>query len=513
MKKYLPALYLIISYFKYTAQTTINGDTWIVPDVSEIRSVSFLPSGASDFAWSTNGNQVTLSNSTSSVVTILISKNTGDCSFKLFFDYKVNNVAQTKLEKTIKVAPFLQTNPLNSVVFPGESISVVAQTPSMGTCSVPDPLAVSTVWSVTGGASCFQGCNNGYSKVFNCNSTGFSNQLTVSLFDQLANKSLKPLSINVKLRDPVFNTAPTSIGCGNSPNGVVFSVNPPTGASHFVWTYPSSLLIPVGSVNGSSITFDAIQIGAGNISVQAFASNGSTVSSNVVISPQFTICCSNSPLSLSDPVNSSNSPYLKESGSTINSVNNISATGGATIHAADEVKLSPGFNAITGCEVHIYNAGCNGTFSRQAMPIDSSNIVHIHQYQALQANPLDQSPIQISELPLIVNDESHIIETPTDKNEMRMPTSKSEIINDEVKIFPNPTEANFTVQFNTTDTKPSNLFIYDRLGQLISTIKATDNEVKVFIDLGSYSDGIYAIRIEYSTKIISRVIIKNSKNR
>jgi hypothetical protein len=477
---------------------------WELPDVNVPISVTGLPQNATSFSWTSNCSSLTFANPTLLSTTFLIPR-TSTCVFdlstnliELTFHYSVpsgtTQVAQ-QLTTGIRVLPFLEAelnNAVTTTIYPNESVRVEAKLLPNGTL----PLScITTTWVVTGGTH--SSITLWEHDVF-CPATAFGNTVLIDMSMCTTNFVLTQLTLNVKLRSPVFSQAPTQIGCGSvSPNNIIFAVSQPAGAGYYVWTYPPSLLTPVGAVNGSLITFDAIATGAGQVTVKAYASNGSPINSGIVTSPQFSICCYNGTITESVQINSG--PYYQQSGGQINSTNDITATGAATMHAAEVVRLMPGFNAVYGCSVHIYNDGCSSTFYRMAMPIDSSNIMEIHQADAA-AILHDRAGVS----PEIKNSNTESLPAKKGLSDQDLAGNRS------IRIIPNPSTALFSIEFGVLDPKPQRLRVIDGSGTVIVEVFAPTGN-SYLLDLTEYPSGIYALRIDYHDSANTKLMVKSAE--
>jgi hypothetical protein len=479
-----------------------NGN-WILPNVNELATAFSLPSSAQNYQWSSSCSDVSFSNANSNSSNFSVPK-TSTCSFvvgqplHIYFDYTAlsgtTQVAQTQLVGDFYVLPYLEAEDANlnvtTVMYPGESVIVHARNLVNGTL----PLSPCTKnWAVSTGG--ILGLATNWQTLVSLPTTGFPTNLQVDLGLSncgLANNNLTQLNLNTKLRLPVFINPPSQIGCGSvSPNNIVFNVIPPVGASatSYIWTYDPLLLTPVGPLNGPTATFNAILTGYTRVSAQAFASNG--ISSGSGYSPHFTICCTDATRNLTVSVTNTNSPYLELSGGSINSTNDITATGAATIHAQDEVRLLPGFNAVMGCQVHIYNEGCSGVFNRIAMPFDSVNQIVINHEEDVINNDLS-----ISNQGFVAINNSSILAV-SDHNSVEPYT----------KIMPNPSSGIFTILLGTSEINSSKIHIIDNFGKEILELSSPFNS-PIILDLSQYPEGVYALKIDCREKIFTRKIIK-----
>jgi hypothetical protein len=185
-------------------------------------------------------------------------------------------------------------------------------------------------------------------------------------------------------------------------------------------------------------------------------------------------------------LNSATPPYLKQSGSQINSTNTITATFGATLHAADEVRLMPGFEAHSGSELHIYNDGCTGTYYRMAYSGDDSDATieeeGIYQHEVTENNYSE------------VN-----IYAAANKN-----TS-----NEKFTIAPNPTTGEVNINVYEKSSTLLLIAVYDVMGSKVFEMPASDAK-HYWLNLGHLSNGMYSVRLTFADSSESKLLIKQS---
>ena len=57
--------------------------------------------------------------------------------------------------------------------------------------------------------------------------------------------------------------------------------------------------------------------------------------------------------------------------------------------------------------------------------------------------------------------------------------------------------------------KPLKISVIDALGKtIIEIIDPTENEI--VLNLGSYPEGLYALRVDYATNCVSKLLVKNN---
>jgi hypothetical protein len=444
-------------------------------------------------------------------------KGSSCCNIILTLNYKIpvttgtgtnavtNNVAQTALTKTIRLMPFLLAkqngNPV-SEVYPGETYIIEEKfggsCVSVYNCN-PAP---SYLWTLNG-ASCLSSCNQNNMSIL-VPSSGFGSNITVDeTYDCGAfSETLEQLNLPVKLRDPSFVSFVSSIGCPGSAtltsSSVTYSTSPIVGAAYYVWTWPGTMFSPTFPtvINSSSIALDPIGIGTGSISVQAFDSNSLSISSNLLVSPEVSICCL--PINnLSGIVDNSNSPYTQEAELKIYTINDIISSGSATIHAGIEVQLQPGFNAISGSQVHIYNDGCSGSYYRSLPHHDTSNIIlPLNTINVTGDSDTDTQSAEHSTDAKIAKNNSPELKNENNFNEFS------------ILVTPNPSTGEFHYQCSLSkDLK--NLYLLNTFGQIITEYPNPSN--KGSINLTNLSDGIYLLKFEFNDRINFKKIIKNNK--
>lgn len=467
---------------KIMAQT-INGDDYIRPGVA----TSYNFSGATFDNWSSNCTGVVFSNTANLTTAVTIPKTTTCCSFTLKATYNTTATVQ----KVVTVLPYLQAltgtpyTPIN-VIYYGEAVTLTMQPVGGGTCPYPCGSPFGKNWSASSGTISGQS-TGGFTPMFQSfaspnppqeNTISINAQITCSA--GLVSWQLEALKLLTKLRNPTLN-GPASIGCsGSPPSSVTYSVTQVAGANYYVWAYSSTQFSAIGAVNGSSITLDAIGLGAGSVSVQAFYSQGSSISS-AVVSQNVQVCCIGT-MAFSDVVNSGNSPYTKQAATQINTTNTITGTGSATIHAGYEVRLMAGFEAHLGSEVHIYNEGCSGVYSRMAYSDDDETA-----------------------------DESEEIIYQYENANMASSFVTEEVVpREKFTIAPNPTTGDVTV--NVFDKNSHLLFItvYNNLGSKVYEMQTIDNATHYVFSLADLINGVYTVKLTFADYTANKLLIKQN---
>ena len=88
-------------------------------------------------------------------------------------------------------------------------------------------------------------------------------------------------------------------------------------------------------------------------------------------------------------------------------------------------------------------------------------------------------------------------------------TDKSEILKDQIEIYPNPGKTIFTIKSKKPELFARNLKVYDQSGKEIFSIIYSDAISKRKIDLSVLSTGVYFLRIETDGgALVKRLIIE-----
>ena len=79
---------------------------------------------------------------------------------------------------------------------------------------------------------------------------------------------------------------------------------------------------------------------------------------------------------------------------------------------------------------------------------------------------------------------------------------------DDFKVFPNPSDGNFTVKFRSDDTGNVDIVIYDLLGRKVvnQSYKNQFNNFEENLELGSLAGGIYILSVKRANKMSSHKI-------
>ncbi len=75
-------------------------------------------------------------------------------------------------------------------------------------------------------------------------------------------------------------------------------------------------------------------------------------------------------------------------------------------------------------------------------------------------------------------------------------------------VYPNPSNGIFNLKFNTSKTEPSDIQVFNNLGQLIYQNK-TEIVDEFAIDLSSLPSGQYFLKINNANEVYSHKIIKD----
>lgn len=164
----------------------------------------------------------------------------------------------------------------------------------------------------------------------------------------------------------------------------------------------------------------------------------------------------------------------KEASMTLTANNTIGASGQATYHAADEVFLQPGFDALNGSKFRAYLEGCTGTFVNRTQ-VPTQEIIQYRMPDGLFSKETE-------------------------------PNLANEIASD-LKLFPNPTKGIVTIQFSNTVEKT--IEIYTITGITVLTKKIEKESLRTLdIDLSRFQTGIYIVKITdiYGETSVSRII-------
>jgi hypothetical protein len=488
--KPLGTILIIIVFFapnQIIAQSSITGFTSLDPGIGS--TYTWIGGGFGiDPIWSSDGgtNVTFLGGTAGFSKVITIGKSTTMCVITLKVNYDYLEVDGTKTPKTttypVYVNPFLISP---TMIYPGESNLVTNIDNCLGyaghnTCLYD--------WNCNdlSAISCFiaGGCSNTTSNVIsiNCPTIIPPSVVTSGIYTIYCIKKCGlgfsynyPSNMNIKvaLHDPIIS-GNQGIGCGGAiTTNIIFTASPVVGATYYVWSIPAGWSITNGATT-NAITVSSNGLNGGNISVTAFAANGSPVHSNLVTYP---ITCCTTDLPITTIVNSGITHH-QQAANTITASNTINNGGFASYHAGIEVKLIDGFSALQGSYLHAYIEGCTGTYNRIANLIDSTNNGNITH---------EINPEQISE--------SNSINLKNQTN-----------IND-IKVYPNPNNGEFNLILSNKIELPNSIIISDILGNNIKTIfKPTD--YKYNFNIKELNNGLYIINVYYNDKIMSKRIVK-----
>lgn len=501
-------LILIINWGKYYCQS-IFGSNYVKYGVaSSVYSIQSLPGTSHSYFWFSNCSDVSFTNGGASSTSINIPATSNCCSFNITCLYSYLDTTQSpaalmniSYNKTIMMIPILKARVGSisiSTISPNNTFQVYAQfgnTNNLGQtwCSSTICPSQSYLWSVSSGVVCTGCTSNSNPITINVPMNVNLSQINIGCSLQCASNSgaaLSGLSIPIKLDSPSL-TGPTNIGCNSTTylasNTVLYNAAT-LYANSYTWNYPTNIFAPSSqniSTLGSFIYLDVIGIGSGNVSVQAVSSN--LVQPSSVTTLPFNICCF--PFkNIGGIVNSSNSPYNQEAGSVLTTNNDIQSNASVILHASSEVKLLPGFNAVSNSQVHIYNAICGSGYLPRA-----TNVLQNEQF-----------------LPTDIIDSTFIRNSHSQENKMKLVTHVDKYNQSgNTIILPNPCNGIFKLTFDTNKSLPRSIAIFNTNGVLLLEI----TEVKKFeteINIENYVDGMYLVRINFDSFFETKKIIKNN---
>ena len=474
---------------------------WISPGTSPtaVYPTSCVPSGK--WKWTQTCGDGTNVFTNMNAYTFNIPLNTSCCNSIVNGDGEVNCSGQkipVNGSQIYNILPLI--NPVTSTKYPNDSwpVSTSAGGSSSNglTCASTHGCPGATItWAVSGGIQNLCGWTS------ECVYVGVPNPPTSNLITVNAtyncngNQVLTPITINVALQNPVI-TGPQSIGCGSNPNyitsnQVTYYATSVAGLGYYVWNWPSNMS-PVGSIFGSSIVLNINGNGFGNVSVQAFSPN-SAVSSSMVNFP-VNVCCT-PVINENTILNSGNTGYLVESGSVILSTNDIQSTGTATMHAGVEVRLLPGFQSVSGSQIHLYPAACSSGYYRVAPSQDTTNAM-------LQGIDSTQTYFTSSVL-------SNTFIMTNVKTKQAMSTSDPiDATKDLFNIAPNPTTGKVNVNFTSGKPLPMEIIIVNALGSIVYQSNVLKDSAQVLVDLSDYPNGMYTLKTFYNDKMVCKILLK-----
>jgi hypothetical protein len=464
------ALLTYLSTIVKISLATISGPQFITPGSNNVFQVTNVQ-GAHTFNWTSNGNNVTLTNISTQVVTVNANKNTTSCTFVLTVTYKIGSATNLTTENLpIEILPHIVAP---ATISPGGSVmaNIATVCNTYVSCSIN--------WVVLPGASCSP-CGNAFSQSITCPLSGFPNVINLNGnlncfgLPWLGSQSVAGVNITVILQDPANIAGPAQIGCNGLPTGnQVYTASSVQGAAWWVWTLPGNLFTVVSGQNAQSITLNPVNVGQGNISVQAFASNGSPVKSNTISKPVQVCCVGNTFVTATVYSGLTDN---REAAGYLQATNSIMSGGTARYHGGDEVKLLPGFESISGSVFHAYIEGCTQTFTNRMM--DTSITV-------LQSNDYNTN---LSGSAMSEETSFHLaLESNPEENESRPY---------KISVYPNPNKGSFICWSNSEDERT--IFVVDILGNTVYLVEHVMAKI-INIDISNQQSGVYFVKNVYSS--------------
>lgn len=300
------------------------------------------------------------------------------------------------------------------------------------------------------------------------------------------NITLNPVNENCPLF-PLIVTGTFNVQSGATMSNFALQVRNSLG------TVISTLTNPTITGNTFSFTVNESNFGTapltGNFEfrVQALASLGGSSITLVDLSANdgpdvsfsdCSLCCANCCVdnqSLASPV-LANYVDTRQANMRILAVNTIHNGAFASYHAGDFVLLKPGFNAVTGSRVHIYNEGCTGTYILRGQNEEPSK---------------------------------EIIEPETPKATTASIAEKVELVRienqDFISILPNPNNGIFKIKLSNIDK--GTIEVSDLFGIPVFK-KSFEKQDEFEVDIQSKPKGIYIVRVISDNRIITEKIIK-----
>ncbi|MEZ5023984.1 MAG: T9SS type A sorting domain-containing protein [Chitinophagales bacterium] len=85
-----------------------------------------------------------------------------------------------------------------------------------------------------------------------------------------------------------------------------------------------------------------------------------------------------------------------------------------------------------------------------------------------------------------------------------------EIINDKIKVYPNPTTSTVRVSWGDafTSNEKIELFVYNIIGEQVASLSLAAQATEHQIDLSSFPSGLYLININQKNKIGTARVVK-----
>ncbi|MCA6436874.1 MAG: T9SS type A sorting domain-containing protein [Bacteroidetes bacterium] len=496
-------LLAIISLFfnlnlKLFSQTGIIGPASIFPDNQESYELIYTPPSTAfinSITWSsqttTGISAVTLipnpSFQNKIFVNVNSSLNPNACTFNLKATIELKNYndgAVTILDqfvKSIRIEPYIVGS---SKAFIGQVNVYSMQDNCDGqsghdNCKWDFTSSIPNIISCAGGGNCFNATINNFSIIvpnpptFNSFILNATSKCNFGANNWIA----KPFTVNVKLNNPSISGV-KSVDCsGNVTNNLVFTASAVTGANFFVWTLPNGW---IGNSNSNQITVTTSGTAGGIISVQAFYAQGSPINSEIV---SYNIDCCENFLTIGNIFPDATYGILnKEASNTITSFNIITNGAEVKLHALNLVHLIPGFKAVFGSKVHVYNEGCTGNFYRT------------------NGNSNDTTKINLNDT---------ILYQDFIKQSANSMSINYQEMNESLKVYPNPNNGNFKVKLPVKLGLPISISLINNEGKLLYINRnVTTFDLEIFM-LQQINSGLYILKVDYEDSIQTSKLVIN----
>lgn len=84
------------------------------------------------------------------------------------------------------------------------------------------------------------------------------------------------------------------------------------------------------------------------------------------------------------------------------------------------------------------------------------------------------------------------------------------LLDDEGRVYPNPTNGPITLDFGTLGTRPFRVAVFNTLGQTVNaTPQYHDDGRKIHVDLRGHTPGLYFFKAEFADRtVIKRFLLK-----